>query len=127
LGDSLSFGFLNGNRFNLTGVDLAGYSDVVPDFSVDFVGYRFGGGTVTTSFSGSGISFQTFHFGPEFSDLIRVEIPTYGWSLDNLAVSVPEPTPWSILLLGGGLLFREQRRGKGKARAIPVSNQNDHR
>ena len=59
-GGSLSFSFANGALFGLNSVDLAGYSDAVPDFSVEFVGYLFNGNTVTQSFSGSGIAFQTF-------------------------------------------------------------------
>jgi hypothetical protein len=26
---------------------------------------------------------------------------TVGWSLDNLVVSIPEPGPWALLLVGG--------------------------
>jgi len=56
--------------------------------------------------TGSIAEFQTFTFGPEFSSLTRVEIPTYDWCLDNLHVSrnVPEPAPLAILLLAGFLM-----------------------
>ena len=112
-GHSLSFSFIDGSLFDLLSVDLAEYSTVVPDsVTVQFVGYRWDGGTVSTSFTTDGIidgtgplaDFETFHFGPEFSGLTRVEIPTFGWSLDNLVVAVPEPGAWALLLLGGGLL-----------------------
>ena len=46
------------------------------------------------------MDFQTFHFGTEFSGFTRVEIPTFGWSLDNLVV-VPELDAWSLIILGG--------------------------
>lgn len=49
--------------------------------------------------------FQTFSFGPEFSSLTRVEIPTYGWSLDNLVVAIPKPGRWALLILGSLFLF----------------------
>jgi hypothetical protein len=97
-GDSLSFGFSSGAYFNLTSVNLAGYSTVVPDFSVGFVGHLYNGDTITTTFSGSGINFQTFDFGPQWSGLTSVEIPNAIWSLDNLVVSVPEPTTWALAL-----------------------------
>jgi hypothetical protein len=96
VGESLMFSFTDGSLFSLRSVDLAGYSDVVPDFTVAFVGYRTDGSTVSTSFSGTGIGFQPFYFGSEFSDLTRVEIPTFGWSLDNLVVSVPEPSGFAF-------------------------------
>jgi hypothetical protein len=99
--------------FSLASVELAEYSTVVPDaVTVPVIGYRTDGSTVMTSFTTDGIidgtgfldDFQTFFFGPEFSELTRVEIPTYGWSLDNLVVVVPEPSS-GILLLSGGVMF----------------------
>jgi len=91
-------------------VSLAEYSTVVPDsVTVHFVGYRHDGSVVTTDLITDGIidgtgpipDFQTFNFGPQFTGLDRVEIPTYGWSLDNLVVSIPEPGTWALLLVGG--------------------------
>ena len=114
LGDSLLFSFTNGSLFGLSSVDLAEYSTVVPDATtVHFVGYHKDGSTVIADLTTDGIidgsgplaDFQTFNFGPEFSGLTRVEIPTYGWSLDNLIVSVPEPTSVSLVLLGGFVLW----------------------
>ena len=99
-GDPLAFSFTDGSPFGLASVDLAGYSSVVPDFTIDFVGYLVGGGTVTNSFSGTGINFQTFHFNPDFNDVTRVEIDAPDWSLDNLVVSVPEPGVFALLTLG---------------------------
>ena len=55
--------------------------------------------------------FQNFHFGPEFTCLDRVEVPSYGWCLDNLVVSVPEPATWGLWFLGGGLaIFRSREK-----------------
>jgi len=108
LGDSLQFSFTNGSSFNMVAVDLAEYSTVVPNaVTVPFYGYRADGSVVFTSFTTDGIidgagplaDFQTFYFGPEFSNLLRVEIPTFGWSLDNLVVSVPEPGLGALLML----------------------------
>jgi len=48
--------------------------------------------------------FQTFHFGSGFTSLDRVEIPTYGWSLDNLIVAVPEPSVLGLFAFGALLL-----------------------
>ena len=126
-GDSLAFSFVDNvccfdsTTFNLVSVDLAEYSTVVPNaVTVPFIGYRDDGSTVTTSFTTDGIidgtgplaDFQTFYFGPEFSGLTRVEIPTYGWSLDNLVIAIPEPST-GLLLVAGGVAFwslRQYRR-----------------
>ncbi len=120
LGDTLSFG-TNDTAFGLFSVDLAEYSTVVPDpVTVRFVGYRHDGSIVTSEVTTDGImdgtgpltDFQTFFFGPEFSNLDRVEIPTSGWSLDNLVVLVPEPGTWA-LIMAGGLLFGARHFRKG--------------
>ena len=123
LGNSLVFSFLDNSVFDLVSVDLAEYSTTVPNaVTVPFIGYRSDGSVVNASFTTDGIidgtgpiaDFQTFHFGPEFSGLTRVEIPTFGWSLDNLVV-VPEPGTWSLIILGAGvasILFRNGRRGQ---------------
>jgi hypothetical protein len=118
LGDSLMFSFTDGRVFDLLTVDLAEYSTVVPDpRTVHFIGYRQDGSIVTTDLTTDGIidgtgpiaDFQTFFFGPEFSGLTRVEIPTYGWSLDNLKISVPEHSAAALWLLGGLLLLGVRR------------------
>jgi hypothetical protein len=109
----LTFRSISGSTFDLFSVDLAEYSTVVPDaVTVRFVAYRQDGSVVTTDLTTDGImdgtgplaDFQTFSFGPEFSNLTRVEVPTSAWSLDNLVVSIPEPGTWALLILGGGLL-----------------------
>jgi hypothetical protein len=113
LGSTLRFSSLNISLFDLQSVDLAEYSTVAPDaVTVRFVGYRPDGSTVITDLTTDGIidgtgpstDFQTFEFGPQWSGLTRVEIPTPGWSLDNLVVSIPEPSTRAVLL-GGSLLF----------------------
>ena len=123
LGDSLTFNFADGSAFNLVSVDLAEYSTVVPDaVTVHFVGFRHDGTIVTTDLRTDGIidgtgplaDFQTFYFGSPFTGLDRVEIPTYGWSLDNLIMTVPEPGASELMLLGTAFAaiwrFKRKRR-----------------
>lgn len=120
LGDSLMFNFVDGSVFSLVSVDLAEYGTQMPDaVTFPFIGYRQDGSTVSVNFTTDGImdaigplaDFQTFYFGPEFSNLTRVEIPAFGWgSLDNLVVFVPEPSAVSLILLCGGVLFYARRR-----------------
>ena len=119
---SLSFGFQNSSLFGVTSADLAGYSDVVPDFAITFVGYRPNGSTITTSFSGTGIDFRPYEFGPEWaSGLAHVEVPMGAWSMDNLGIAIPEPMTSPLLVLAA-LLFvalkscaapNERAAGKG--------------
>ncbi len=112
LGDSLMFARDDWSAFGLVSVDLAGYSSVVPQVTAYFVGYRADGSTVNTSFPASGLTFQTYYFGPEFSGLTRVEVPDFG-SLDNLVLSIPEPGTGALLVLAGGALgLRAVRRKK---------------
>ncbi|HZL42989.1 MAG TPA: hypothetical protein VFD66_06885 [Verrucomicrobiae bacterium] len=114
LTDSLLFRLGNGSSFDLVSVDLAEYSTVVPNpVTVHFVGYRSDGSTVSTDFTTDGIidgtgplaDFQTFYFGKDWTDLARVEIPTFGWSLDNLVVSTPEPQASSFMLSATLVMF----------------------
>jgi hypothetical protein len=101
-GDSLAFSFQNGASFGLSSVDLAAFTTGIPDYTVNFTGYRADGSTITTSFSGNGINFQTYNFASAWSSgLTKVEIPNSDWSLDNLVVIVPEPSTGALFLIGG--------------------------
>jgi hypothetical protein len=114
---TLMFSFTNGIVFGLVSVDLAEWSTDYSNESatVLFIGYQQGGLTVTNVFTTDGIidgtgplaDFQTFNF-TNFTDLVRVEIPgppdPSGWALDNLVLSIPEPTS-GVLLLAGGLML----------------------
>jgi hypothetical protein len=99
--------------FDLISVDVDEYSGVFSGdpATVQLIGHYADGSTVTTSFTTDGIidgtgpleDFETFYFGQEWGGLSRVEIPNWGWSLDNLIVAVPEPS--ALSLLGGGVLL----------------------
>lgn len=119
----ISFALEGGEQFSLVSVDLAELFRFTGSSLVPFVGYRADGSSVTASFTLDGIvnetpgDFQTFGFGPEFSQLTRVEMPEVGWSMDNLVFTVvPEPSPGVLLVLGGALLLRGQRRTKARRR-----------
>jgi hypothetical protein len=104
----------SGDRFGMVSVDLAEFSTLYPTpRTVRFVGYRPDGSTVTTDFTTDGIidgsgplpDFQTFYFDSRFSDLVRLEVPTPDWALDNMAFSyvVPEPGTTALVLLAGAV------------------------
>lgn len=129
LGDSLRFSMGDVSSFDPVSVDLAEYSDIVryPE-TVHFVGYRQDGTILTDDiitagiFNGVAPVFQTFSFNPQFSGLVRVEVPFFP-SLDNLTLrrSVPEPGPVALFVLGGAAL------GLGMTRTNPASRKRaDH-
>jgi hypothetical protein len=113
LTDSLKFKFANDTLFGISSVDLCSWNGENPNFAIQFVGYRDDRSVVTADFSGTGNEFRTFYFGAEFTGLSRVEISTIGWSLDNLVVSVPEPSVSALLvfacILGLPFLVRKRR------------------
>ncbi len=108
-GGGLLFSFTDGSVFGLKSVDLAGYSTAVPDYSVEFEGFLAGGGTITTTFSGTGINFQTVQFGSQWNGLTSVEVVDSPWSLDNLVVTVPEPSGFALTMLGAAFFCRRFR------------------
>jgi hypothetical protein len=113
----------SGSRpFGLVSVDLAEFSTLYQEpLSVQFVGYKSDGSSVMTEFITDGIidgagplnDFETFYFDARFADVVRVEAPTYRWSLDNLVFAqVPEPGTQALLLLSGilaGLRFYKRK------------------
>ena len=115
---SMGQSFLNGAIFGLVSVDLA--DPVSPSSSalnITFNGYKSDGSMVSQTFTtpGSGSSFQTYFFNSFFAtDLVRVEMPSSAWAMDNL-VFVPEPSAGSFLLAGllaMALRKIQTRRGK---------------
>ncbi len=116
----LAFSSTDDSPFGLASVDLADSSTYLVGFKVSFLGYRPDGSTISTTFSGSGIEFQTFNFDDEWAfGLVRVEVPTptdlsspLGWSMDNLVIAVPEPASGALLTCGAfaAMLLRKKRR-----------------
>jgi len=124
------FTSLSGSRgsthFGLSSVDLAEFSTLYSfPRTIQFIGYRPDGTTLTTEFATDGIidgtgplsDFQTFYFSDEFADLVRFEVASQVYALDNLVFFdvIPEPGTWAFLVLGGvlaGCRFWKSRRGR---------------
>ncbi len=121
--DSLSGSRGGISRFGLYSVDLSEFSTLYGfPKTVQFVGYRLDGSIVTTGFTTDGIidgtgplaDFETFYFDQSFSDLVRFEVPSYGFAMDNLVFFdvIPEPASGALLLLGAGLVGRRLVSGR---------------
>jgi hypothetical protein len=99
--------------FSLLSFDAATYH-TFPGSSLTVVGYVYPQSmgstlTVTNTFSISGPTFQTFHLDSSFSSVYQVDVLSATWSLDNLVISVPEPSFFS-LWLASVILFARLRR-----------------
>ena len=114
LGDSLAFRRQSGAAFGLVSVDLAEFSILYQTpLTVQFIGFAPGGSTVTNVFVTDGIidggngpleDFQTFYFDSQFANVTRVNVPGYGWSMDNLTFIIPEPSVWQLAALASAIL-----------------------
>ena len=114
IGDSLTVRAItaaDGSRFGLVSVDIAEYISTSQSATARFIGYRNDGSTVgywafadgINDGIGPAVDFQTFSFGPQFADLVKVEIYNYPFALDNFVFSsVPEPGSGTLMLLAAG-------------------------
>jgi hypothetical protein len=115
----VSLSLTNGSLFGLRSVQLA--DPIAPSLSpvsISFVGYLFGGGTVTNTFTTPGngaTTFATYTFNSDFSPtLTRVDILAPRWAMDNLVFVIPEPGVGSLMASGlltfaGRQLHRRRR------------------
>jgi hypothetical protein len=111
----------NDMRFELYSVDLAEYSiyEHGNSKSVTFIGHKNDGSIVTQIFALDGLidragpidDFETFVFKDNFTNLCYVEIPTLGYSLDNLYLSIiPEPSTILFIITGIGFVTRRVQK-----------------
>ncbi len=85
----------DGGSFDVVSVDLAEYSTVFQEArTVEWVGYKANGTTVTTSFTIDGTidgpgglaDFETFTFPASFQEIVRLESSSTLYSIDNIVV-----------------------------------------
>ncbi|MDF7809536.1 hypothetical protein P4E94_19015 [Pontiellaceae bacterium B12219] len=95
-GSPLIISQASGGAFDAVSIDLSEYSTVFQyPKEVIIIGHKADGATVEVSFRTDGIidglggvpDFEKFFFPSEFTDLISLEIPSSGFTMDNLAVS----------------------------------------
>lgn len=89
--------------FTILSADLSEYATGNLAKTVNFIGYKVGGETVSQSFRTDGVidgtgplaDFQTFNFNSTFTNLTKVVVGTTGFMIDNLALLVEgqETTP----------------------------------
>jgi len=108
-GAKLGFTLTSGMHFNLISFDAAEYVNNLGSVTLQVVGYKSMGVTVTNLFSLDEINdgtgplqdFQTFYPDSQFLNVYRVDVLTDRWSLDNLVINgVPEPSSGALILLG---------------------------
>lgn len=111
------------SRFGLYSVDLSEFSDLYAfPAPVEFIGYRSDGTIVSKVFTTDGIidgsgplpDFQTLFFDLRFNDLVRFEVPSHGYALDNLVFFdvVPEPSIGALLFPATALFWPKLRAVK---------------
>jgi hypothetical protein len=126
--DSLSVTSSSVSPFGVVAVDLSEWSTLYQTpLSVLFRGFKADGSIVTNIFvtdgvidgAGPAVDFQTFYFDSQFVNLVRVEVPTIGWNLDNMIFSnaVPEPSVPALTFLGASLIGLRQFRRNARSRS----------
>ncbi len=111
--ESVSFAHREGLPFRANSIDLSEYSTVFDSpKTVLITGYKAEGSTVSQTFVTDGVidgtgalsDFETFAFGEDFGDLIRLEVKSYPVQLDNVSLTIdglelpPPPVPELPLL-----------------------------
>ncbi len=90
---TLTFSFVDSTPFTLISVDLAEYSTRFAErMNVRFDCHKTDGTVQTSSFALDGLidgpggisDFETFTFGPEFTEISYVKVPTTTYSMDNV-------------------------------------------
>lgn len=115
-GYHVSVSLTGGGTFGLESVDLWGGSSA--GIKVQFNGYLEAGSMVSIVFTVP-YDFQTrtYQFGAEFaSGLVRVDLPSYPWAMDNMRYMnvVPEPGALSLFSLGVCALVARRRARRPK-------------
>jgi len=94
---TLTFKFIDSTPFALTSVDLAEYSTLFAEpKTITLVCHKTNGTVETANFTVDGLidgpggilDFETFAFGPEFTEISYVEVPTTGYSMDNVVLAL---------------------------------------
>ena len=99
LNTTLPVNSLSGAPFSMTSFDVAGFYGLLTPPTLQVVGFRQDGTTVTNSFTSIGTSFQTVHLDSGFVGLNTVDL-TGGFAFDNMVVGIPEPSASGLILLG---------------------------
>lgn len=102
-----SFVAADGSPFALLDLKLGGYSSFFSTSAVTLRGMFAGGGTITRTFN-IGFQFSTYQLPPEWTNLVKVDFLSTGFSWDDVTVrAVPEPAPAAFVSL---VLFSWLRR-----------------
>lgn len=105
-----SFVATDGSPFALLDLRLGAYSSSFSTSAVTLRGMFAGGGTITKTFN-IGFQFSTYQLPPEWTNLVKVDFLSTGFSWDDVTVqAVPEPAPAAFACLGLVLFSWLRRR-----------------
>lgn len=119
---AMSIQLSDGSNFSLNAVDLAEFSDAFQGTqqTVTFTGLKSNNTTVSQDFiidglmdgTGSMTDYESFVFSTEFSDLMKVDISSTMFSMDNLKINaVPVPAAMWLFISGlTGLMVFAKRK-----------------
>jgi hypothetical protein len=105
---NMTFHLVSGTHFGLISFDGAEF--VGGPTTLEVIGHKVMGQTVTNYFSVNSMNFQTFSLDSSFLDVGQVDVINARWSLDNLIFSVvPEPTACALASIAALCWFARKR------------------
>lgn len=107
-GDKLEVVHGTGEPFDVASIDVAEYGTNPPTKLIQFTGYRYDGSTLVHTVrtdgvmdgGGSGDDFETILFPPSFGGLVKLEISSGPFAIDNLRINLwrePLGSPTGVL------------------------------
>lgn len=99
LNSTVAVNSLSGVPFSLTSFDVANDAGLLTPPTLQVLGFRQDGTTVTNNFTSVGTIFQTVHLDSGFVGLNTVHM-TGGFAFDNMVVGIPEPSVDGLIVFG---------------------------
>ena len=105
---------LSGVPFGLSSFDVARFFGLLTPATLQVIGVRLDGTTITNNFTPRGSSFQTLQLGSGFVNLNTVFL-TGGFAFDNVVVGIPEPSAGALIVLAALSMLGSSRMREARA------------